>query len=77
MTPCSICGTAHRPELPHNPRTLTFQRHASDQLGRAPTWADAAGHCPPEILGAYRTSVAAFGFELGDTVDFLWTRGKR
>lgn len=35
MTPCPVCGTPHRPEMPHNPRTLTFQRHASDQLGRA------------------------------------------
>ncbi len=77
MTPCPLCGTPHRPEHPHNPRTLTFQRNASDKLGRAPTWADASAHCPGEVKEAFQLGVAAFGFQLGDTVDFLWTRGRR
>lgn len=46
---CPLCAVAHRPELPHNRDSLTYQYKFFDEHGRWPTWEDAMAHCPEDI----------------------------
>lgn len=46
---CQFCAVKHDPSLPHNRDSLYYQTCFENQIGRAPTWADAMAHCDPEV----------------------------
>lgn len=46
---CQECGTAHKPEQPHDAQSLFYQYAFYGREGRWPTWSDAMGHCAPFI----------------------------
>ena len=46
---CQFCAVKHDPALPHNRDSLYYQTCFENQIGRAPTWADAMAHCTPAM----------------------------
>lgn len=60
---CAECGARHGPEAPHNAVSLYYQLEWLMRHGRAPTWADAAAHCPPEVQEAVRQTITEMGLQ--------------
>ena len=46
---CSVCGTDHEPDMPHNRESLIYQYKFYDEQGRWPMWKDAMAHCSENI----------------------------
>jgi hypothetical protein len=58
---CPVCAVAHAPEQPHNRDSLYYRMRFEANHGRAPTWADAIGHCAPEIVELWQRELTLMG----------------
>lgn len=58
---CAMCAVDHPPELPHNLQSLFYGMRFKMKWGRDPTWADAAAHCTPHTIRAWRLAMEQRG----------------
>lgn len=50
---CQVCATKHKPEEPHNAKSLYYQIVFFEKNQRYPTWSDALSHCDEETKKAW------------------------
>lgn len=58
---CQICATKHKPEEPHNQKSLYYHLTFHEKHGRYPTWEDALRHCKQEIKDAWEKELRRRG----------------
>ncbi len=58
---CPICAIDHKPDEPHNQRSIYYQYRFYGIRGRWPTWADAVAHCSPEVQAAWKEELGQRG----------------
>lgn len=58
---CPQCATKHKPELPHNQQSITYQYWFYNEHGRWPTWADAMAHCSDQMREWWTAELAKKG----------------
>ena len=61
---CEQCAVAHRPDQPHNARSVLYQYKFYDEHGRWPNWKDAMAHCAPNVQQAWRDLLEKAGVDV-------------
>ena len=58
---CQECAVEHKPEEPHDGRSLFYHMYFLMTQGREPTWEDALAHCDDKMHEAWRKGLAVHG----------------
>ena len=66
---CPVCARKHDPHLPHDATTMYHQYRFYGIRGRWPSWADAAAHCAPDVIEAWKQAMAMQGVKWTEPED--------
>ena len=61
---CQECAVDHKPDQPHDQKSLYYQYYFRAKHGRSPTWEDAMKHCSEGTKKLWREELIKAGEKL-------------